>query len=228
MFPVRLNAYTFKGFGYADPVFYPNIFMYIPAVLNGFGVSLPVAVNVFLVIVNCVTAGVMYKCSSSVFESKEIGCISSVIYTFCTYRLCNMYTRAAYGEVTAMIFFPLVLYGFYEFFFREERHWVFLTLGITGVVQSHIVSTLLIAIFCVAGGLFWIRQMLVRERFVACVKAVGASVLLNLWFLLPLIQYMRTEINIKSLQVNARGESARYDLFATGAVWRHIDKHSHI
>ncbi len=208
MFPVRLNSFSFNGYGYADPVFYPNVYLYLPAILSGIGVPLPAAVHLFLLVVHFATAIVMYKCSSSLFESKEIGCMSSVIYTLCTYRLCNAYTRAAYGEMMAMLFFPLVIYGFYEVFFRDESSWFYLTLGLTGVIQSHLISTMLVGIICVAAGLFWIRQMFTPRRFVACVKAVSASVLLNLWFLLPLLQYMRTDIDTSALQRYVEGESA--------------------
>lgn len=208
MFPVRLNSFSFNGYGYADPVFYPNVYLYLPAILSGLGVPLPAAVNLFLLIVHFATAVIMYKCSSSLFESKEIGCMSSVIYTLCTYRLCNAYTRAAYGEMMAMMFFPLVIYGFYEVFFRDESRWFYLTLGLTGVIQSHLISTMLVGILCVAAGLFWIRQMFSFHRFIACVKAVLASLLVNLWFLLPLLQYMKTDIDTSALQRYIDGESA--------------------
>lgn len=200
MFPVRLNAYTLNGYGYADPIFYPNLWIYIPALLVRIGLPLSTAVCVFLLLVQAATAAVMYRCSTSIFGSREIGCISSIIYTLCTYHLANLYTRSAWGELLAMVFFPVLILGFYELFFRDARRWPLLTLGITGVLQSHILSIMLVTILCVITGLALIRRVLNRERFTACVKMAVSSVLLNLWFLIPLVQYMRTDIDTSALQ----------------------------
>lgn len=200
MFPVRLNAYTLNGYGYADPIFYPNLWIYIPALLVRIGLPLSTAVCLFLLLVQASTAAIMYWCSTSVFGSREIGCVSSVIYTLCSYHLANLYTRSAWGELLAMVFFPLLILGFYELFFRDARRWPLLTLGITGVLQSHILSIMLVTILCVIAGLALIRRVLNRERFTACVKMAVSSVLLNLWFLIPLIQYMRTDIDTSALQ----------------------------
>lgn len=203
MFPVRLNAYTFNGYGYADPVFYPPLFMYIPALLHMMGLSFVRAVNVFLILVNAATACIMYRCSKAMFRSEEIGCMSSVIYTLGIYRLCNLYPRAAYGELLAMVFFPLVLYGFYELLFNDQSRWIYLTLGITGVLQSHIISILLVATLCIGAGICCIRRVAEPKRFWACAKTIVSSILLNLWFIVPLIQYMGTEIDTGSLQRKA-------------------------
>lgn len=203
MFPVRLNGYSLNGYGYADPVFYPQLFLYIPALLHMMGVPFPTAVNLFLIMVHAATAIVMYCCAKKMFGSPEIGCISSVIYTLCIYRLCNSYMRAAYGEMTAMVFLPLILYGFYELFFGDEKKWPVLVLGVTGVIQSHIISTMLTAILCMAGGLCCLGRMREKARLYSCVKAILAAVMLNLWFLLPLLQYMGTEIDTSPLQMIA-------------------------
>ena len=37
MIPVRINGFSFNGYGYPDPVFYPQLFLYVPAVLHGLG-----------------------------------------------------------------------------------------------------------------------------------------------------------------------------------------------
>ncbi len=200
MLPVRLNAYSLNGYGYADPIFYPPLFMYIPAILHMMGIPFVTAVNLFLLLIHGATAMIMYFCSRALFHSGKIGCMSSIIYTLCTYRMCNVYVRAAYGEMLAMIFLPLVIYGFYELFFGDERRWMFLSLGITGIVQSHILSTLLVAIVCAAAGMICIRRVLTKRRFAACVKMGVSTVLLNLWFLLPLVQYMATDIDTGSLK----------------------------
>lgn len=207
MFPVRLNGYSLYGYGYADPVFYPNLFLYIPALFHMLELPFPVSVNLFRLLVNAATAAVMYSCCLGVFHSRQSACCSSIIYTLCTYRLCDLYTRDAYGEYLAMIFFPAVIYGFYELFFGDERRWVILTLGITGVAQSHILSLVIIAIACTAGGMICVRRILTKPRFRACLKMLTCTLCLNLWFLIPLLWYMRTEIDTSSLAHTAPYQS---------------------
>lgn len=72
MFPVRLNGFTFEGYGYADTLCYPNLFLYIPAVLSGLGLSFITSVNIFLFLVNAATAAVMYACAKRLFQNAGI------------------------------------------------------------------------------------------------------------------------------------------------------------
>ena len=113
--------FSFNGYGYASPVFYPSLFLYFPALLEALGVTVVDAVNVWLFLCNLATAASMYYSASRLFCSARIGCLASILYTLGIYRLGNFYTRAAYGELTAMIFLPLVILGFYEVFCRDEK-----------------------------------------------------------------------------------------------------------
>lgn len=204
MFPVRLNSFTFNGYGYGEPVFYPSLFLYIPAVLNLIGIPLVDSVNLWLLLVNIATAAVMYYSASRLFASRQIGCVSSILYTLGVYRLGNIYTRAAYGELTAMIFFPLIIYGIYQLFYGDKGKWWILTVGLTGVVQSHIISTLFVSVGCVVAAMICIRRILERGRFAACIKMGICTILINLWFLMPLLDYMRAGINLDTLQYRAQ------------------------
>lgn len=203
MFPVRLNSFSFNGFGYGEPVFYPNLFVYIPALLMKAGIPMVGAVQLWLMLCNAGTAAIMYFSAGRLFRSRTAGCFCSILYTLGIYRLGNCYTRAAYGELLAMMFLPLVIYGFYEVFFGKEKNWKLLTIGLTGVVQSHIISAVLTAALCTAGGLVCIRRILSRERFAALTKALVFTICLNLWFLIPLVDYMGAGLNLDALQFQA-------------------------
>lgn len=203
MFPVRLNGFTFEGYGYADALCYPNLFLYIPAVLSGLGLSFITSVNIFLFLVNAATAAVMYACAKRLFQNVGIAAVSSALYTLCIYRLCDMYTRAAYGEMLAMIFLPLIILGFYELFFGEEKRWYLLALGFTGVMQSNLVSLVPVAALCVFFGIVYLRQILEKKRLVALFKALSMTVLLNVWFLIPLFQTLASGVDTSSLSVDA-------------------------
>lgn len=203
MFPVRLNAFTFNGFGYGEPVFYPSLLLYIPALMNLFGIPFVDSVNIWLLLVNIATAAVMYYSATRLFGSCVTGCISSIFYTLGIYRLGNIYTRGSYGELMAMIFFPLIIYGFYELFFGDRKKWWILTVGLTGVMQSHIISTLFAAAGCVIAALVCIRRIFDKGRFASCLKMGISTLLLNIWFLVPLLDYMKAGINLDALQFKA-------------------------
>lgn len=203
MFPVRLNGFTFEGYGYADALCYPNLFLYLPAILSGLGVSVITSVNIFLLLVHIATAAVMYACAKRLFQNAGIAAISSALYTLCIYRLCDMYTRAAYGEMLALIFLPLIILGFYELFFGEEKKWYLLAFGFTGVFQSNLVSLVPVAVLCVFFGLVYLRQILEKKRFAALCKALLMTGLLNVWFLVPFFQTMASGVDTSSLSVDA-------------------------
>ena len=203
MFPVRLNGFTFEGYGYADALCYPNLFLYIPAVLSGLGLSFITSVNIFLFLVNVATAAVMYACAKRLFQNAGIAAVSSALYTLCIYRLCDMYTRAAYGEMLAMIFLPLIILGVYELFFGEEKRWYLLAFGFTGVFQSNLVSLVPVAALCVFFGILYVRRILEKKRMFALFKALLLTGLLNAWFLIPFFQIIASGVDTSSLSVDA-------------------------
>ena len=212
MFPVRINGFTFGGYGYPDPIFYPQLFLYIPALLHIAGVPFTASVHTFLLLVNWATAMVMFLCAKRLSGSSQIGAVSSMIYTMAVYRLCNEYTRAAYGELLAMTFFPLVLWGMYELFYGQEQKWLLLPLAFTGIFQSHLISTVLVAIGCVIFGVIAIRRLRERGRILALGKVVFFTLCLNLWTLVPLLQYLFTDIDTSSLRFAAEERAVHLPL----------------
>lgn len=210
MFPVRLNGYSFNGYGYADAVFYPNLFLYIPALLYMAGVPFTAAVHGFLLLVHAASAASMYFSAGKLFCSRKTGCAAAVFYTLSVYRLSNAYTRAAYGELLAMVFLPLAVYGLYQLFFGDEKQWPVLTAAFTGIFQSHLITTVLVAAGCVLFGVCAIRRLGERKRLLALGKALLFTLLLNLWTLVPLVQYLMSGIDTSALQFPADTYSASW------------------
>ncbi len=208
MFPVRINGFTFWGYGYLDPVFYPQLFLYIPAVLHMMGVPFVTALQIWMFLMHAAAAIFMYACGKAIFRSAPAACASAVCYTLAVYRLSNLYTRAAFGEFTAMVFFPLAVWGLYELFYGDEKRWWLLPLAFTGIFQSHIISTVLTAAACVILGICSLKKLREKKRLAALGKVIGFTVLLNLWFLIPLLQYMGTEISTSGLEVQFETHAA--------------------
>lgn len=195
-FPVRIHASTLLGYGYAAPQFYPELFLYFPAVLRNLGVSLSASVRVSEMTINLMCALVCYVSAKRLFASRRVALGASVLYTLCVYRLVNLYTRATIGESLAMIFFPLLIWAMVEVLTRDERRWPLLALTMTGICMSHLLSTLFAVLFCTLAALCCAPRLVRKpRRILAVLKAAAITVLCSLWFFVPMLDYVREGIS---------------------------------
>lgn len=202
-FPVRLHPTHNNGYGYITACVYPELFLYFPALLRLMGASPVMAYNTFLFAVNGMTAWLMYVCAKGITRSRYAGLLASILYTLSTWRIINLYYRAALGEALAMAFFPVLLYGLYLLLSGDSRKWWVLALGCSGIFQSHMISTVFAAItIAVTAAIYW-RAFVERERFLGFVKAGALTLLLNLWYLAAfLTYYLGTDLAIKHTPEN--------------------------
>lgn len=215
-FPVRMHASTLLGYGYAAPQFYPELFLYIPAVLRNLGVSLAASVRVLEMLINLAAAGVCYACARSFFGERRIALGASALYTLGSYRLASLYARGALGESLAMIFFPLLLLAAYEVLLRDARRWPLMALAMSGILMSHLLSTLFAAALCALSALLCARRLL-REpgRIVACIKAALLTLLCCACFLVPFLDFARAGIHT-SVAVQADAHTLTPGAFFVG------------
>lgn len=195
-FPVAIHASTLLGYGYAAPQFYPEVFLYIPAVLRNLGVSLAASVRVFELLIHLAAAFVCYASARAVMGSRRTALGAAMLYILCSYRISNMYVRAALAESLAMIFFPLLIWALYETLCRDEKKWPLLALAMTGIFLSHLLSTLFAAGICVLAALLCTKKLILNpRRILACVKAALVTIVCCAVFLVPFLDYGRAGIN---------------------------------
>lgn len=197
-FPVRIQGNWLRGYGYAVSVFYSDLFLVIPMLFRLAGFPVAASWNLFLAVINGATLLIAWQCFKRCFRNETAGAAAAVLYTLSAYRLYNLYSRAAMGEVIAMAFLPLVFYGFYRIF-REDCTspeypglWRIPALGLTGVIQSHVITCEMLAVCIAVLCLVLIRKVLQKQRFLELCKAAAMTLLLNLWYLLPFADYMLT------------------------------------
>ena len=206
-FPVRISPTHFRGMGYATSTMYPELFLYPAAILRILGVSASNAYKCMLAGINIATMGVTYLCAKQLFRSRMSGLMTMVLYTLSMYRITNVYTRSAIGEACAMIFWPVLVLGLYEVFFRNERRWPLLVVGYSGIIQSHLISVEFAGLFSVFFGIVFFCCLVRKpQRFFALCKAAALTVLLNLWFLVPLLQMSASGVGVLGHQEDVQRE----------------------
>lgn len=194
-FPVKLHTNWLNGHGYAVSVFYGDLLLYVPAILRLFHVSIMGAYKCYIFMINVLTVGISYHCFAKM-SNKQNGLLCAALYSLNIFRLYDVYTRAAIGEITAMVFMPLVLYGLWKIYKlpeesqEHERSWITLLIGCTGIFLSHMISTEMTAFFVILVAIILWRKTIHKKTFIVLLKAAAATVLLNLWFLVPFLDYM--------------------------------------
>lgn len=211
-FPVRLNPLQVSGYGYLSSTMYPQLFLYPIAMLRFLNVSLFTCYKFLITMYNVGTALITYCAVKSITDSKKIGVLASFLYTFSAYRLVCVYLRAAIGEVSALTFFPLIIWGLYECLWGEEKRWYILVLGMTGVLESHVLSTEICAVFMLLELFWWLcsrKKTDVKKRIIAGVKAIVITALLNLSFLIPFLYFSTQKLRCFE----------QYNIFANHVVY---------
>lgn len=186
--PVQLLGDGLGGHGVLNSL-YPSLFACFPALLRICHVSMEASIRITCMLVNLAAMFTSYHAAKQLSDNRKTAILGMVLYTTLPYRLGIMYFRFAFGEVLAMIFIPLVIEGIYNVFEGDYRRWHILAIGMTGIMQSHILSVVMCLFFSLgltvllAGSLF--NELI---RAVSVLKAVLLFTLLNLWYIVPFIE----------------------------------------
>lgn len=207
---VPIQTEVLNGYGYASPLFYSQLFLYLPAILYNLAVPMQVCYQIYAIFVNILTCGIAYYSFKGIVQDNQIAAVGTLIYLLSPYRITNLYIRAAVGEYTAMAFFPLIVYGFVYVYNEDEKkldyyRWVgyfLIAIGLSGLIESHMLSCELSAMFIVAICLINYKKTFQPKRFIVLVKAAVLTLLINMAFILPFLDSMQMDIRVNNEPVN--------------------------
>lgn len=192
-FPVRISPGWFDGFGYGISIFYPDIFLYFPAILYAEGIPLHVTMLFYMSGISLLTIISSWFCFTKITNNIPLGILGSALYSLSAYRLACVYTRSAVGEYTAMIFYPLIMYGIYCIYTKSNNvqkkisEWFFLPLGMSGLLFCHILSTIITVILLTILFLLLWRISFKRLTIILLLKSALLTTALSLWIVIPFI-----------------------------------------
>lgn len=202
-----IQTESLNGYGYATPLFYSPMFLYIPAILYNMALPIQNCYQIYILLINISTCLIAYFCMNSIVKNNNISAVGAFLYTTSAYRIANLYVRAALGEYTAMVFMPLVLYGFLRVYMKSDKKirfddCLYIVFGLSGIIQSHILSCEMVALFIVIGcAIAWRRTFKVK-RILALAFSAMITIGLNIAFILPFIMSMQMDIRVRNNPIN--------------------------
>ncbi|WP_455467448.1 hypothetical protein [Streptococcus salivarius] len=187
-----INFTTNGGTGQLINTFYPWLTYYPIFIIYKLTQSVFVAWMSFQFLVRFVTCLLSFYGLRLLNYSDKQVMVFATFYLFSGYFLHNSYYRAAVGETLAMIFLPLVFVGVRLITFGDYKKWWVLTLGMLGLVYSHVLSVLLaslmIFIAVVASFGIWDNK---KERILGFLKATLVTLSMSLAFFVPMIEQFK-------------------------------------
>lgn len=195
--PSRIPDYWLSGKGYPSSVFYCDLFFVPFALLRILGCSIQGAYELYMVVNNIATTLIAFFSFRKIIKKDYEAIFASFLYAIAPYRLICLYTRGAIGEVTAYMFFPLVLYGVYKIYsiddntelnFRGRIQYVLpLVLGISSIVMSHVLSCIMVAFVGMIYALINIKRTFRKDVIINLLLAAVLSFTLCAWYLIPFL-----------------------------------------
>lgn len=198
-FPNRIAPEWQQGYGYASAIFYGETALYVMALFRLIGFTILNSYRMFLFVLNIAAVWISYYCFTRIFKEKYVGLLCTVLYSLSVYRNFKVYYRGGLGEGVAVLFLPLLVYGFYRVFSQDveseayKKSYIPLTVGFCALIQSHLLTGELVGFFTVILCIALIKRVFRKQTFFVLVKTVIYSCLLSAWFLVPFLDYMLTE-----------------------------------
>lgn len=188
---IGIYTYSFGKIGYPLNMFYPWItllpFALIKVITNStfYAAYLGISFYTFL------NLTFVYWTTLKLTNQKIQSLITAIIYSFCSYRVIDIFARFALGEFIALTFIPLCFYGLYAIIIGNEKDWTFLAAGVSLILLTHILSTIIVFVFLIAFLLifllFWKIED-IRARLFAMIKAVLFAILGSAIFVIPFLE----------------------------------------
>lgn len=198
-FPVRMSGIFNVNHGLPVNVFYGDWLLYFPALLRFFGLPLSSVYQIYGVAIHFLSVYLAWFAFSRILQNRTLALFSVAALMTAHYRFFTFYARAGVGEFTAMAFLPLILLGFWRIYgatesaqqakFYAEKTAIILALGMTGLITSHTISTVITTLTLFLVALFFYKKTF--RLFTLKILSISAvlTLFLTAAFWVPFLDY---------------------------------------
>ena len=203
-FPVIMSKLC-NNFGYSWNLFYSPLTAYLPLIFKLIGASFVGSIKLFMFFVVLLSGITMYFFVKEVTKNNKVALLAGIFYIFAPYRLTDMYARNALAELTSFVFLPMVFHGLYGILKQKKKREYLLIFGAIGLILTHTVITMYIAIICFIYLLTQIKKLKNKTIIRKIVISLLFIIVITSFFTLPLLEHKM---------------SANYEVFKEGRMER--------
>ena len=157
MLPMIMASFC-NNFGYSWNIFYSPLTAYAPLIFKIFNFTFANCLKIFMFAVTLLSGITMYTFMMNVTKNKNVSLLSSILYVLAPYRITDMYIRIAVAELASFVFIPIIFDGLYSVL-KEEKLSFKLIWGTVGLILTHTVITMYMAIICLLYLVFNIKKL---------------------------------------------------------------------
>lgn len=218
-FPARISSVWLGEYGYPASVYYGDVLLYIPAFFRLFGFTVMGAYKIYVFLINFATVLISEYSFRKIFQNRKIATLLTLVYVAASYRLVDIYIRAAVGEYTALTFMPLIALGVYDIYYGENRTLrknlydaTILAIGMSGIVTSHVLSAEMAAVSLTLVCVICLKKTLTVSAIRTFVIAVAETLLISAAFLVPFLDYyINIPVNITNIVASEMASAIQGD-----------------
>ncbi len=186
LFPNVISNFA-NNFGYSWNLFYGPLSAYGVIVCALIFRNFITGYKIFCFICLILSGIFMYKFASKLINNNNAALLASIIYLTFPYHLTDLYTRNALGEFVSFVFIPLVFLGLYNLFYTEDNHY-YISIGAIGLILTHNISTLLVAIFSLFYVIFNLEKIKESRIKKGLIINIVFIILVTSFFWVPLLE----------------------------------------
>jgi len=149
IFPVKIHHSMATTYGYASGIFYPNLFLYFPAILNMITSNIIISYYIFIAVMLFIMFTIVYKSLLSVTDDRKISILGTALIMLSKALILNLHDRFALGEFLGYIFITPIIAGLYNYVHKDFNKPYLLVIGFLGVLNTHIITTFICTAFSI-------------------------------------------------------------------------------
>ena len=192
-FPLALYPDKNFGFGYASPLFYCDLFLLPASFLYALHMPILLVYKIYVFFISFLGTCLCLSSMRYLTEKDHISIFCTIVFVFSSYHINDFFIRAALGEAMAFSLLPAVILAMYRYLEEGKENTLELAAGFSLLALSHLITfALTSAVFAVL-LMVYAKRIAEHRHWLPLVKAVGIGFVLCAFFLIPLLQQMRSQ-----------------------------------